>query len=63
MHMVVADLVNAFFVVFHVVQQPHLQQEAITCMRMSKKHYCWKLLLDRKIFTRNALVKAGAFFI
>jgi hypothetical protein len=63
MHMVVADLVVASCVVFLVAQQ-HLQLlEAITCMRTSKKRYCWKLLLARNIFTKNALVNTGAFLI
>jgi hypothetical protein len=63
MHMVVADLVVASCVVFLVAQQ-HLQLlEAITCMRMSKKRYCWKLLLARNIFIKNALLKRGRFYL
>jgi hypothetical protein len=42
--MAVMDLVTALCAAFLVAQQ-HLQQlVAITCMRMSKKHYYLKLL-------------------
>jgi hypothetical protein len=63
MHMVDMVSVIEFFVVFHVEQQHLLQLEVIICTKMSKKRYCWKLLLARNIFTKNALVNTGAFLI
>jgi hypothetical protein len=60
--MVDMDLVLEPCVEFIVVQHLLLQLEAITCMRMSKKHYCSKLLLAKEL-VKDALVNTGAFLL